>query len=139
MARNWISCQGMYCRGVPPLMGMHALVSTRFDDMAPQRFEYLPKCSAPACSNIETKERPHSLRCDKCFYFHYCGATCQAYCDEFTNVHKRHCSSASPQNVEMTKGQMQAFLGLTEKASKQGERAECTRAAYQLKSATIVS
>ncbi len=35
-------------------------------------FTYQPKCSARECSNIETAKSPHSIRCEKCWYFHCC-------------------------------------------------------------------
>ena len=122
-ARNSINCHGMYSNRVA--MG-HDMSWLGRDEFAPQRFEYFPKCSAPGCVNIETKERPHSLRCTKCHYFHYCCAPCQTFCEERTNVHERYCTSVSPQKAECTKQQMEAFLCASQKSGgKKGEYHQC--------------
>ncbi len=38
----------------------------------PACFMYQTKCSVYECSHIETKSSPHSIRCEKCWYFHCC-------------------------------------------------------------------
>lgn len=38
----------------------------------PQCFTYQTKCSVYVCSSIETRSSPHSIRCEKCWYFHCC-------------------------------------------------------------------
>jgi hypothetical protein len=62
------------------------------DEQAPQRYKYFPKCSTPACSNIETIHQIHPYRCTKCWYFHYCSSSCQEYCNNIIGLHNKFCS-----------------------------------------------
>ena len=47
-------------------------------DSAPQKWRYQLKCSAMNCSNIEDPENPHTLRCQECWYFHWCNLVISA-------------------------------------------------------------
>eukprot|EP00555_Chaetoceros_dichaeta_P001283 CAMPEP_0198276998 /NCGR_PEP_ID=MMETSP1447-20131203/65614_1 /TAXON_ID=420782 /ORGANISM="Chaetoceros dichaeta, Strain CCMP1751" /LENGTH=417 /DNA_ID=CAMNT_0043971987 /DNA_START=70 /DNA_END=1324 /DNA_ORIENTATION=- len=73
-------------------------------------WELQQKCSSPCCSNIETKERPHKLRCQDCFYFHWCSTACRDYCCKFTNIHSYLCKDTPPDKKESLKRQVKAFL-----------------------------
>jgi len=73
-------------------------------------WELQRKCSSPSCSNLETRERPHKLRCLDCFYFHWCSKSCREYCCKFTNIHSYHCKDTPPDKRESLKQQVEAFL-----------------------------
>jgi MYND finger len=81
------------------------------DDQAPQRWRYFPKCSAPACANIETSEHPHPFRCRKCWYFHYCSASCQEYCDNIMGLHPKFCHDTPPSKAALCRKETEQHLG----------------------------
>jgi hypothetical protein len=80
-------------------------------DQAPQRWRYFPKCSAPACSHIETAERPHPHRCHKCWYFHYCSAACQEYCDNIMGLHPKFCKDTPAAKAALCQKETEQYLG----------------------------
>jgi len=98
MARNSSRCQRL-----PTFCGMPT---------PPQSFLYFPKCSSNHCNNIETKEKPHSLRCTRCYYYHYCSESCKALTD--SAFHLRYCQSVPSDKVEACKQATEAYLGGTE-------------------------
>jgi len=81
------------------------------EDQAPQRWRYFPKCSAPACSHIESPSRPHKYRCKSCWYFHYCSASCQEYCDNIMGLHKKFCKDTPKDKALQCQKDTQKYLG----------------------------
>jgi hypothetical protein len=128
-ARNSVQCQQHKAAGY----GTGGPLS------APQRFTYFPKCSAKLCSDVETKEKPHTLRCKRCYYYHYCSETCATYCNKYTNQHKNFCALVPEygDNILRTKLEMENFLGKNQKEEPTSSDNECCYAcsipAYQCK------
>jgi MYND finger len=83
------------------------------EDQAPQRWRYFPKCSAPACANIETADHPHPHRCRKCWYFHYCSAACQEYCDNIMGLHPKFCKDTPSTKAALCQKETEQYLGWT--------------------------
>lgn len=83
------------------------------EDQAPQRWRYFPKCSAPACANIETPQHPHKHRCRKCWYFHYCSAACQEYCDNIMGLHPKFCKDTPSSKAALCQKETEQYLGWT--------------------------
>lgn len=83
------------------------------EDQAPQRWRYFPKCSAPACANIETSDHPHVHRCRKCWYFHYCSASCQEYCDNIMGLHPKFCKDTPTTKATLCQKETEQYLGWT--------------------------
>ena len=81
------------------------------DDQAPQRYRYYPKCSAPACANIETSHQIHPYRCTKCWYFHYCSASCQEYCDNIMGLHAKFCNDTPKAKAASCQKETEQYLG----------------------------
>ena len=81
------------------------------EDQAPQRWRYFPKCSAPACSHIETPEKPHPYRCKKCWYFHYCSEACQEYCDAIMGLHPKFCKDTPASKAALCQKETEHYLG----------------------------
>jgi hypothetical protein len=81
------------------------------DDQAPQRYRYYPKCSAPACANIETPTQIHPFRCTKCWYFHYCSASCQEYCENIMGLHNKFCTDTPKVKAKMCQKETSQYLG----------------------------
>lgn len=81
------------------------------DDQAPQRWRYFPKCSAPACANLETPQKPHTLRCQNCWYFHYCSSSCQEYCDNIMGLHPKFCKDTPKDKAAQCRKEMESYLG----------------------------
>lgn len=105
LARNSMVCRSM----------------TSFPEMAPmptapQCFRYFSKCTVPACSNIETPQKPHKIRCQKCWYFHCCSPACERYAEIF-DVHK--CSFTPPDKVALIKSETELHLKLNSSADQQ--------------------
>jgi len=74
-----------------------------------QAFQYFSKCSVMACSNIETEKKPHSIRCKKCWYYHFCSKPCERY----ANLQKIHdCNLTPPDKVQVIKNETESYLGL---------------------------
>lgn len=73
-------------------------------------WELQRKCSSPSCSNLETRERPHKLRCHECFYFHWCSKSCREYCCKFTDIHGSLCNDTPFNKRESLKQQVETFL-----------------------------
>uniref|UniRef100_A0A7S3L4T4 MYND-type domain-containing protein n=1 Tax=Amphora coffeiformis TaxID=265554 RepID=A0A7S3L4T4_9STRA len=84
------------------------------DDQAPQRWRYFPKCSAPACANIETPEKVHPFRCRKCWYFHYCSESCQEYCDNIMGLHPKFCGDTPASKAALCRKETETHLGWTD-------------------------
>lgn len=84
------------------------------DDQAPQRWRYFPKCSAPACANLETLQKPHTLRCTHCWYFHYCSSSCQEYCDSIMGLHPKFCKDTPRDKAAQCQKEMEQYLGLNQ-------------------------
>jgi len=84
------------------------------DDQAPQRWRYFPKCSAPACANLETPQKPHTLRCTHCWYFHYCSSSCQEYCDSIMGLHPKFCKDTPKDKAAQCQKEMEQYLGLNQ-------------------------
>ena len=80
------------------------------DDQAPQRWRYFPKCSAPACSNLETPQRPHPFRCRNCWYFHYCSPACRDYCDDLMGLHGKFCQDTPPAKAAQCQLETEHYL-----------------------------
>jgi MYND finger len=80
------------------------------EDQAPQRWRYFSKCSAPACAHIETVERPHTLRCRKCWYFHYCSESCMEYCDNIMGLHPKFCKDTPASKALLCRKETEAYL-----------------------------
>jgi len=83
------------------------------EDQAPQRWRYFPKCSAPACAHIETADQPHPHRCQKCWYFHYCSAACQEYCDNIMGLHPKFCKDTPASKAALCQKETEQYLGWT--------------------------
>jgi len=81
------------------------------EDQAPQRWRYFPKCSAPACSSIETAQAPHPFRCTQCWYFHYCSESCQEYCDAIMGLHPKFCRDTPVTKAQLCKQETEQHLG----------------------------
>lgn len=84
------------------------------EDQAPQRWRYFPKCSAPACANIESSDRPHPFRCKKCWYFHYCSEACQEYCDNIMGLHPKFCHDTPAGKAALCRKETEQHLGLSD-------------------------
>ena len=84
------------------------------DDQAPQRWRYFPKCSAPACSNIETTDKVHPFRCRKCWYFHYCSESCEEYCDNIMGLHPKFCGDTPASKAALCRKETETYLGWTD-------------------------
>lgn len=81
------------------------------EDQAPQRWRYYPKCSAPACSHLETPAAPHPYRCAQCWYFHYCSPACQEYCDHILGLHPKFCQDTPRSKAELCQKETKEYLG----------------------------
>jgi hypothetical protein len=81
------------------------------EDQAPQRWRYFPKCSAPACSSIESALQPHPFRCQNCWYFHYCSESCQEYCDSIMGLHPKFCKDTPAGKSLQCRHETYSFLG----------------------------
>lgn len=81
------------------------------EDQAPQRWRYFPKCSAPACANIESAISPHPFRCQQCWYFHYCSESCQEYCDNIMGLHPKFCRDTPASKAALCKKETEQYLG----------------------------
>lgn len=81
------------------------------EDQAPQRWRYFPKCSAPACSNIETPDSPHRYRCESCWYFHFCSKACEEYCDEIMMLHSKFCKDTPASKASLCREETWRYLG----------------------------
>lgn len=86
-------------------------------DSAPQKWRYQLKCSAMNCSNIEDPENPHTLRCQECWYFHWCCEGCKTQSCDFSRQHDMCCTATPPEKAEQTKQEVFALLGWGEHAS----------------------
>lgn len=84
------------------------------DDQAPQRWRYFPKCSAPACANLETPQKIHTLRCTNCWYFHYCSQSCQEYCDSIMGLHPKFCNDTPKDKAAQCRKEMEQYLGINQ-------------------------
>lgn len=102
LARNSIACRKM--SGV---MGFGSMFGSM--GAAPQAYQYFPKCSVKYCKNIETAKKPHSIRCQTCWYFHFCSEACQRYAEMFS---MHDCDSTPPEKVEYIRTETEAYLGL---------------------------
>jgi hypothetical protein len=80
-------------------------------DQAPQRWRYFPKCAAPACANIETRMQPHARRCRVCWYFHYCCAACEEYCDSIVGLHSKFCVDTPANKAALCRQETELYLG----------------------------
>ena len=80
------------------------------EDQAPQRWRYFPKCSAPACSNIESSTKLHPYRCRKCWYFHYCSRSCMEYCDEIMGLHPKFCKDTPTNKAALCQKETETYL-----------------------------
>jgi hypothetical protein len=81
------------------------------EDQAPQRWRYFPKCSAPACAHIESPTHPHKYRCRKCWYFHYCSASCQEYSDNIMGLHGKFCADTPEKKAAQCRKETEQYLG----------------------------
>lgn len=81
------------------------------EDQAPQRWRYFPKCSAPACANIESAHSPHPFRCQQCWYFHYCSESCQEYCDNIMGLHPKFCKDTPASKAALCQRETEQYLG----------------------------
>ena len=84
------------------------------DDQAPQRWRYFPKCSAPACANLETPQKPHTLRWTHCWYLHYCSSSWQEYCDSIMGLHPKFCKDTPRDKAAQCRKEMEQYLGLNQ-------------------------
>ena len=73
----------------------------------PSGFEYFSKCCNYDCSNYETAENRHSIRCQKCWYFHCCSSGCESYAER-TGLHK--CDAIPSKKTSAIKKQTQLTL-----------------------------
>jgi hypothetical protein len=89
------------------------------EDQAPQRWRYFPKCSAPACANIESADRPHPFRCKKCWYFHYCSEACQEYCDNIMGLHPKFCRDTPATKATLCQKETEQYLGWSDHSGDQ--------------------
>ena len=101
-ARNSITCRmmrrpGGFMASMPP---------------PPQCFQYFAKCSVMECDSLETREKPHPIRCTRCYYFHFCSAACEQVANAFS-LHA--CSATPPEKAEAIKRETEAFLGLNQR------------------------
>jgi hypothetical protein len=104
LARN-----SMTCRSMPAFPGMNL-------PTPPQCFRHFSKCTVPACSNIETAQKTHKIRCQKCWYFHCCSPACERYAEMF-GQHK--CSFTPPDKVALIKSETELHLQLNSSADQQ--------------------
>ena len=81
------------------------------EDQAPQRWRYFPKCSAPACAHMEQPDHPHKYRCRNCWYFHYCSAACQEYCDNIMGLHGKFCQDTPASKAALCRAETEHYLG----------------------------
>jgi hypothetical protein len=81
------------------------------EDQAPQRWRYFPKCSAPACSHIESVHAPHEFRCRQCWYFHYCSEACKEYCDNIMGLHPKFCRDTPASKAAVCQKETEQYLG----------------------------
>jgi len=86
-------------------------------DSGPQRWRYQLKCSAMDCSNLEDPENPHQLRCEECWYFHWCCNGCKTQSCDFSNQHEMLCAATPPDKAEQTRQEVFALLGWDEQSS----------------------
>lgn len=113
-ARNSIRCQVMALSGLVPanVPDRQKIVKDIVRDFAPQMFCYYPKCSAYMCSEVETAEKPHRLRCYRCHYFHWCSSACQIYSETVACHHESYCENCPDAKKRQCRNEMEEHLGI---------------------------
>jgi hypothetical protein len=111
LARNSMLCRGMFTNPEMPARLRMPRMSN-----PPQCFRYFPKCTTTACANIETPQKPHKIRCQKCWYFHCCSPACEMHAEMF-NEH--HCSFNPPDKVALIKSETELHLKRNSSADQQ--------------------
>ena len=94
-------------------------------DSAPQRWRYQRKCSAMHCSNLEDPENPHELRCEECWYFHWCCHGCKTRSCDFSRQHDMLCAATPPDKAEQTRQEVFALLGWDKQSSSTSANKTC--------------
>lgn len=77
-----------------------------------EMYTYFPKCSAYMCSEIETADKPHRLRCYQCHYYHWCSPACQQYSEEVADHHEIFCKHCPEEKAEECREQMRYFFNI---------------------------
>ena len=116
----WLSARNSMIAREPD---MRALSSRLFSGCSERCFEYFPKCTARYCSNIETAEKPHPIRCTDCWYFHACSQACA----EYANLFDQHQCSLTTSHGEVSNIRAQAlkYLGLEDSRKKRRKSEKC--------------
>lgn len=106
----------MLCRSMSTNPGMPAMPGMPRMPAPPQCFRYFSKCTTSACANIETPQKPHTIRCQKCWYFHCCSPACERYAEMF-NQHQ--CFFTPPDKVALIKSETELHLKQNSSADQQ--------------------
>ena len=91
----------------------------------PPIYAYYPKCSAYMCSEVETPEKPHRLRCYKCHYYHWCSPACRQYSEEVADHHDKFCEQCPEECADECRDQMHEFLGIQRVNDTRDEDIKC--------------
>jgi hypothetical protein len=77
-----------------------------------QTFRYYPKCSAYMCSEIETPEKPHQIRCFRCHYYHWCSTACQNYSENIACNHQHYCGNLPDEILRQCRRETEEYLNI---------------------------
>jgi hypothetical protein len=81
-------------------------------EQEPQMSHYFPKCSTYFCSAIETSKNPHRLRCNKCYFYHWCSPGCQEYSEYVSEHHYTYCQACPKVKADECRAQMEEYLNM---------------------------
>ncbi|CAJ1941990.1 unnamed protein product [Cylindrotheca closterium] len=119
-SRNSLRCQQL--RAEYPLAVDYYLEERRDRDLM---YQYSPKCSAYMCSEIETSNQPHRLRCYRCYYFHWCSPACRDYSEEVQDVHTSYCKECPGSKVKECRAQMSEYLNILDATVQRTDKVKC--------------
>jgi hypothetical protein len=120
-ARNSLRSQVLEIDGfIPSSQGVDG------HQMPDQIFSYFPKCSAYLCSEIESPDKAHRLRCYKCNYYHWCSPACQQYSEEIAEHHELFCGKCPQEKAADCRAEMRDYLNIpTVNDQDNDERVKC--------------
>mmetsp|Transcript_44922 Transcript_44922/g.108593 ORF Transcript_44922/g.108593 Transcript_44922/m.108593 type:complete len:417 (-) Transcript_44922:1653-2903(-) len=119
-SRNSLRCQQL-CADYPRAVDYY-LEERRDHDLM---YQYSPKCSAYMCSEIETPNQPHRLRCYRCYYFHWCSPACRDYSEEVQDVHTSYCKGCPGTKVKECRVQMNEYLNIHDATVQRTDKVKC--------------
>eukprot|EP00980_Cylindrotheca_fusiformis_P006444 scaffold1376_cov125-Cylindrotheca_fusiformis.AAC.10 len=119
-ARNSLRCQELEA-GFPDSVSFYLNGRKQPDHM----YEYSPKCSAYMCSEIETPDNTHRLRCYRCHYYHWCSSACRVFTEEMTDCHNNFCAQCPEEKAEQCRAQMRDYLNIFDTAEQDEAKIKC--------------